>query len=180
MAPALQRFMIYGVPAVSSFFMLFSPGCMQLTFLATSLLSLTQASLFRQPAVRNFLGIQPLPSKPKPRTNPSTPYAGTMNVYQAPKSSEPAPPENRGIIRATISDLKDAASQLFKSAQSTIDSTQAKNAEPRRSKAELRHAQAYEEKRRRELAQEKFEVEQERKEMLQTRREAQKRKEIDQ
>ena len=136
--------------------MLFWPGCMQLTFFTTAMMSLSQSWALRQPGVRKYLGIQPLPS-PASASPPKGPYTGTMNTYQRP--AKPAPlPEKKGVIEGAISDLKGAAGQAVKSARTAMSiDPQEKKKSQGRTREELRRAQAYEEKRRRELAQEKFE-----------------------
>ena len=156
MTPTMRNVFQYGFPIMTGAFMLAWPGCMQLTFFSTSMMSLSQAWVLRQPGVRKFLKIQPLPP-PVSDKPPKGPYTGTMNTYQRPAKTAPLP-EKKGIIGGAISDLKGAAGQAVKSARSALSMDQEeKKKTPGRSPDELRRAKAYEEKRRREIAQEKFE-----------------------
>lgn len=148
----------YGLPAMTSFFMLFWPGCMQLTFFTTSILSLLQSMLLRQNAVRRFVGIQPLP--PPGASLPgasSSPYTGTM-TYQSPTPTSPAPLEKTGMLSGAIADLKGAAKQVAASAKKTVHQAQGTKTTGRLSAGELRQAKAYEERRKREIEMEKQET----------------------
>lgn len=146
--------MTYVFPAISTLFMCHWPGCLQLTFALTSFISLVQAYLFRQPWFRDYLGIQPLPQQ-TPTPDPSTSsYAGTLTQYQEP-SSEPARPAPTGFI----GEIKGAASQVMQSAKLRASKMERTNSAGRRHTAsELRKANAYEERRRREIITEKSEL----------------------
>ena len=147
----------YGLPAMTSFIMLFWPGCMQLTFFTTSILSLLQSMLLRQNAVRRFIGIQPLPPPGASSTGASSsPYTGTI-TYQSPTPTSPAPPKKTGMISGAIADLKGAAKQVATSAKKTVDQVQGAKTKGRLSAGELRQAKAYEERRKREIEMEKQE-----------------------
>lgn len=154
MSTAMQKTLVYVFPGMTGAFMLFWPGCMQLTFFTTAMLSLSQSWLMRQPWLRQYFGLQPLPS---PSTNPPprTPYTGTMNTYQPPAKTSPLP-EKKGIIGGAISDIKGAAGQAVTSAKSALAIDQEATKTRGRSSGELRRAKLYEEKRRREIAQEQF------------------------
>ena len=146
------------------------PGCLQLAFAVTSVVALTQTTFLRKPWFRKWAGIQPLPPKPDPNTvKSSSPYIGTMNVYQAPTPDAPLEQKPKGIIGGAISEIKSTASQVMKSTQKMVESKEASK-QGRRTKAEARQAQAYEERRQREIAQEKFEKEQDKKERRRERR----------
>ena len=155
MAPLMKNIFVYAFPAMTGSFMLFWPGCLQLTFFTTAIVSLSQSWLLRQPWMRRFLGIQPLPPTPS-KTPPRGPYTGTLNTYQPPTKPAPLPPK-KGIIEGAVSDLKGAAGQAMKSAKGMMSSETSQKKTTGRSPEELRRARAYEEKRRREIAQEKFE-----------------------
>lgn len=158
MNPALKHTMLYAFPVLMTTFMLYWPAALQLTFAITSMLSLTQAHLLKEPWMREWLGIQPLP-KPKSPSSKSA-YTGTLTKYQTPAPSSDGPAQ-KGIFEGAISDLKGAASQVVKSARAMRSNLlEEKTGTQRRTPTELRRAKAYEEKRRREISQAKFEVEQ--------------------
>ena len=155
MAPVMKNVFVYVFPGMTGIFMLFWPGCLQLTFFTTAMLSLSQSWVLRQAWMRQFLGIQPLPPPPT-KTAPRGPYTGVLNTYQPPATIPPLP-EKKGVIGGAISDLKAAAGQAMKSAKGMVSSDTAQKKTTGRSPEELRRAKAYEEKRRREIAQERFE-----------------------
>jgi YidC/Oxa1 family membrane protein insertase len=154
MAPAMHKMLIYVFPAMTGTVMLFWPGCMQITFFTTAVLSLSQSWLLRQPWLRQYLGLQPLPP-PSTKSPPRTPYTGTMNTYQPPAKTASLP-EKKGIIGGAISDIKGAAGQAVTSAKGALAIDQDAKKTRGRSSEELRRAKLYEEKRRREIAQEQF------------------------
>lgn len=158
MSGTLQKVFLYGMPLTTLVFMLFMPACLQLTFAFTSMVALLQGRLLRYPPARKFLGISPLPQKPKPGANPSSPYKGTLNRYQPPT---PMPAEKKGLLGGAISELKGAASGVMKSAKTSMEEKKPKT---RLTEGELRKAKAYEERRRREIEQEKYEAAERRKE----------------
>lgn len=164
MTPIMKTLFLYGLPLITTTFMLFWPGALQVSFAFTSLMALAQSYLLRQPAVRKFLNIQPL----RARVNPSVPsYAGVMQKYQPPSAdSSPAAPASRGLVGGAISDIKGAASQMAKSARSLRDSAETKPGQQRRTAAQMKRAKAYEEKREKEIAEAKAEAEQARKAVL--------------
>lgn len=145
--------MLYGVPVVTSCFMLYWPGALQLTFAFTSLLSLLQSYLLRQPRMRNFLNIQPLPIPTTTRA--VSRYPGTITKYQSTPST---PPVKKGVLGGAISDIKSAASKVVKTARNLRDSPHAKRGSRRRSPAEVKRAHEYEARRQREIAKAKLET----------------------
>ncbi|KAI9871628.1 MAG: Mitochondrial inner membrane protein oxa1, partial [Pleopsidium flavum] len=101
LSPMMQKLVIYVLPAMSGTFMLFWPGAMQLTFFATSMMSMIQATLFRNPSFRAWVGIYPLPPHPaKPgvggSAKPKDPYEGAMTMYQPPNATASATEEKKG------------------------------------------------------------------------------------
>ena len=158
----MQRFMTYGLPALSGLFMLAWPGAMQLTLFATSIMSLTQATLLRNPSIRQWLGIYPLPSRPVAPApgateSPKTSYDGTMTVYQPPDAATPEVSEKKGILHGAISEIKGMKTEALKSMRKVVGTTNETGGRRKRTAAELKSARAYEERRRREIAQEKIE-----------------------
>lgn len=149
---------IYGLPIMTSVFMVYWPGSLQLTFAFTSMLSLSQAYLLRQPWMRTFLKIQPL-LKPKAPTSSS--YSGTITTYKAPLTPSSPPPAPKGIIGGAIHDIKGAVSQGMKTARGVKDAQKTNRGAQRRTAGELKRAKAYDEKRKREIAEEKFKADKE-------------------
>ena len=161
MSPQFQMFMTYGLPALSGLFMLAWPGAMQITFFATSVMSLTQATLFRNPTFRQWVGIYPLPPRPvtpAPGATdaPKTSYDGTMTLYQPPDAAAPGSPEKKGLLHGAISEIKGMKTEAIKSMQKVVGTTNETGGRRKRTAAELKSARAYEERRRREIAQDKI------------------------
>lgn len=164
MTPIMKTLFLYGLPLITTTFMLFWPGALQLTFAFTSLMALAQSNLLRRPAVRKFLNIQPLRVPVDPS---ATAYAGVMQKYQPPSANpSPATRASRGFVGGAISDIKGAASQVAKSARSLRDSAETKPGQQRRTAEQMKRAKAYEEKREKEIAEAKAEAEQARKAIL--------------
>ncbi|MCJ1247956.1 Mitochondrial inner membrane protein oxa1 [Trapelia coarctata] len=158
MTPGMRNAMQYGLPGLSFLFMMWWPACMQLTFATTSLLSYFTSSLLRNPAVRSFLRIKPLPTAPASGAAEG-PYKGVMNVYQPPK-----PPgeieKPKGVIGGAVADIKGAAKQVMGTAK---EMQTKKETGGRLTAGEIRRAKAYEDRRKREIEQEKWEADSRRK-----------------
>lgn len=150
----MNLFLIYGIPTFSLAIMSQLPAAVQLSFAATSVLTLAQSQSLRQPWLREFLGIQPLP-KPK-SLSPESTYKGTMTIQPIPPAISEQPPAPKGIIGGAISDIKGAASQVVKTARSFTNSEDVKKGNQRLTQAELKRAHAYETQRQREIAEEKL------------------------
>lgn len=143
--------------------MIMYPACLQLTFGFTAALSLIQAYLFRQPRVRERLGIQPLPKR-KPESSAPTLITSTTNIYTPPS---PTPDMKSGIAdkaRGKISDARGAASELVKSVKSFTGSTKKEPRTTSRLNLKLDKAQALQGRRLNQLAQTRSEAEQSRNE----------------
>lgn len=158
----MKRFMTYGLPALSGLFMLAWPGAMQLTFFATSMMSLVQATLFRNPSFRQWLGIYPLPSQPVTPApgaaqTPKSSYDGTMTLYQPPDANTGEAAEKKGILHGAISEIQGMKTEAIKSMKKVVGATNESGGRRKRTASELKAARAYEERRRREIAQEKIE-----------------------
>ncbi|KAI9822436.1 MAG: Mitochondrial inner membrane protein oxa1 [Pycnora praestabilis] len=173
LTPQVQKIMTYGLPLFSGLFMLWWPGALQLTFFATSMLSMGQATLLRNPAFRAYMGITPLPPPtPVPSSGgssstPPTPYAGRLNIaptYQAPTvrssiagsgSGMPEPPTRpKGFIGGAVAEMKGTFEEASKSAQKYLNM---QASEPgKRSAVEIKQAKLYEEKRQREIEQQQL------------------------
>lgn len=158
MTPTMRTLFLYGLPLITTTFMLFWPGALQVSFAFTSLMALTQSYLLRQPAVRKLLNIQPL----RVRVAPSAPsYPGVMQKYQPPSAGpSPTTSASKGLVGGAISDIKGAASQVVKSVRSLRDSAETKPGQQRRTAEQTKRAKAYEQKREREIAEAKAEAEQ--------------------
>lgn len=161
--------MLYGAPVITSFFMAFWPGTLQMTFAFTSLMSYAQSYCLRQPWVRTLINIQPLPVPPKAGSNATSPksaYTGTINRYKPPSPPSPVKrkrPVKKGFLSGAISNVKDGASQVLKTARNMRDGiseeSEAKVGSGRRTVGQLKRAQEYELMRRKEIAQEKLDRE---------------------
>ena len=126
--------------------MVFWPAGMQLSFCLTAIFSLIQSSLLRSNDFRNLIGIQPLGQQPY--ESQPTSYKGTITKYQPPGASNTATPQKGSS--GVISELKSGASALWKQAHKRMEDRQKPTG--RRTAAELKHAKAYDERRKREIA----------------------------
>ena len=158
MAPGVQKLFLYVLPPLSGLFISFWPGALQLTFFIQAMITLTQSYTLRQPWVRDYLGIQPLAS-----TSSSKPanqvYTGVINRH---KGSEAAPAGKSGFIGGAVADIQKAKAGFWESVQKKItERQQAAASSGRRTEGEMKHAKAYDLRRKREIAQERFERQQE-------------------
>ncbi len=151
MTPVVKKIFLYVLPPFSGLIMCAWPGALQFTFFFQSMMSMSQAAALRQDWFRNMVGIQPLP-KPGD-TKPSTTYSGTINRTI---SADGTPGAKSGILGGAMADIKTA----FSAAKKRTEDYQQPTKTGRRTPGELKHAQAYEARRKREIAQEKFEREQ--------------------
>lgn len=153
---AMQKFSLYAMPVLGGGFLLIHPALMQLTFSFTALLGLIQANLLRQPWVRAKLGVQPLPTnKPNARV---TPYKGTLTTYEAPAPTRPihtasSGQQSKGTVSSLTGKLKGMiskpVSEIAKSVQQHQASTGTTKKRHGRTPNELKEAQSYEERHRR-------------------------------
>ncbi|KAL8793082.1 MAG: hypothetical protein Q9195_004288 [Heterodermia aff. obscurata] len=155
MNPGMAKFMLYGMPMLGGGFMLLYPAAFQLTVGFTSMLSLIQAYVLREPWVRRRLGIYPLPERKPVSTTPKAVVA-RLNMYQPPSQALAAPKVESGIAgkaKEKMSEAKGAASELMKSVNSLRGSTP-KNANRSLSASpEVGKAQALQQRRLNRLAQ---------------------------
>lgn len=161
MSPGMAKFMLYGAPVMGGGFMLMYPACMQLTFGFTAVMALIQAYLFRQPWVRERLGICPLPKR-NPETGSSRIITSRLNMYQPPSQTPPALELKSGVTgkaKEKFSEAKGAASEFMKSMKNLQGSTAKDAKKPGPANSELSKAQMLQERRLNHIAQAKFEAE---------------------
>ncbi|KAL8962539.1 MAG: hypothetical protein Q9183_005142 [Haloplaca sp. 2 TL-2023] len=147
--PVIYKTMQYGMPVVTTGFSSFWPAALQMMFFWTSILALSQNYMFRRPAVRKFLGIQPLP-EPAATTSSSGSSSGLKGMVipttARTVSDKPQAPKKNPFSSA-IDNMKDRGAEFVAKNQEKPTS--------RRSPAELAAAKRYEEKRRKEIEQER-------------------------
>ena len=122
--------------------MLWWPAGLQLTICFTSILTLTQASLFRSDRFRDLVGMQ---RNPKPDA-PKRP----LLQYQAPSSTPSKPETGTGVVGT----LKGAVSNIIKVGEKYGPKSKQQAQNGRLTEAEKRHAAKFEQRRQREFAQE--------------------------
>ena len=111
--------------------------------------------MFRNPTIRAFLGITPLPPIVVPTT--TGPYKGVMNLYQPHDAAQESTKTRKNVFREAFADVKGAAKTVLGNAKDV----QKGGSKPgkRLTPGELRRAKAYEEKRRKEIELERWEAE---------------------
>lgn len=122
-----------------------------MTFFFQAMISMVQAAALRQDWFRDLIGIQPFPKTDD--TKSSVPYSGTINKTMSANAASGA---KKGLFGAAMTDIKTA----FSAAKKRAEDFQQPTKTGRRTPGELKHAQAYDARRKREIAQEKFEREQ--------------------
>ncbi|KAH8591418.1 60Kd inner membrane protein-domain-containing protein [Bisporella sp. PMI_857] len=159
MSPQATRIMSVAFPAVSFLFTFWLPASVQLSFAATSGLSWIQMRLFQSARIRDSFGMYPLPQRKQVPASAS-PYKGTMRApltqAELDRKYEAATTQGTGF-KAMVGRKMDEMTHTVKSVTSQgkdyLGQGKEKIAE-RLQKEELRDAQKYEERRKRELAEE--------------------------
>ena len=134
MNSTFQKYLKIFLPGVSGVIVVFWPAGMQLCFCITALFSLLQSRLLRSNEFRKFIGIQQL---------------GQPVVIHQPARANSAANPQKGPS-GVMSELKSGAAGLWKQANKRMEVYQKPTG--RRTPAELKHAKAYDERRKREIA----------------------------
>jgi len=163
MTPTVRAIFLYVLPPFSGLIMCAWPGALQLTFFIQALITMVQSAALRQDWFRKLVGIQPLPQSGD--IKPNTPYSRAIISNM---SADLASGAKKGILGGAIADIKTAFSAAKKRTEDYQQQQQPKTG--RRTPGELKHAQAYDARRKREIAQETFEREQLKEEKRQRRR----------
>ncbi|WEW56096.1 hypothetical protein PRK78_001531 [Emydomyces testavorans] len=170
------KFMLYGLPVISTTAMCFWPTILQLYFASTGVIALGQSYLVTSPGFRKLVGIEPLPKRPKPH-DPNNPGAGASSsrirvipttarvVSESQQQKSVYTPPKVSIIDRTLDNVKKGFSDMQKQMQEKMDEISGNKsgtnpdgtpkAPPRLSKQELENAIAYEKRRREQLAMER-------------------------
>lgn len=155
MTPGMQTIITYVVPSLTFFVIMFQPGCLQLTFATTSIISLIQGSLLRQPWIREALNITPLVQNFKVSPSSESNQPREINIIPRHTSSK-AVPEKKGIINGAISEIKGAVS-MVKAKAEQMARPKKTDQKTRRTPSELKRAKEYEKMRRKEIDLEELE-----------------------
>ncbi|KAL8754831.1 MAG: hypothetical protein Q9184_004994, partial [Pyrenodesmia sp. 2 TL-2023] len=142
------KFLQWGMPIITTLFTSFWPAALQLSFAFSSLLSLAQTSLFKQPWFRELLRIHPLPPPAPP---PSEHAIKSMTI---PTTARTKPAESEAPAQGLVGRVSTTLKKYVPNNQSSPSGG--------RTKAQIAEAKRYEEKRTREIQREKYEAGQER------------------
>lgn len=146
--PAMFQFLQWGMPIISTVFTSFWPAALQLSFAFSSLLSLVQTYLFKQPWFRETLRIHPLP----PPTPP--PSEHPIKAMTIPTTARTKPAESEAPAQGLVGRVSTTLKKYVPDNQPSPSGG--------RTKAQIAEAKRYEEKRTREIQRERYEAEQER------------------
>ncbi|KAL9126088.1 MAG: hypothetical protein Q9217_004804 [Psora testacea] len=158
MSPSTLALFQYIIPLVTGVFSLFFPAALQLTLFITSIFTVSQSYIFRQPGFRKFMNMHPILTPPK--KGPPKPI---INIKASRKMQAMRPMEQKKTGWAAVKQTMETAVNDLQKKSKEMQGQYVPDAKPaRRSEAERKHAKAYEEKRQRELAQRRFESQQRR------------------
>ncbi|APA14513.1 hypothetical protein sscle_13g092830 [Sclerotinia sclerotiorum 1980 UF-70] len=144
LTPGMLYMMQWGMPALSMVFTSFMPAAVQFSFLMSSSISFGQATLFRSPKFRAWANMTPLPNQ-----NPS-PSENTLRMKEIPVTQGETKATKRFSLDGSIGNVM----ERFQSAKKVaVDHAKERRAKQDDSSAKAR-ADAYEERRRREIAEE--------------------------
>lgn len=189
-SPRAMNILQVAFPAITLALTAFQPAALQVSFLVSSLLSLVQSSLFRQPAFRTLFKMYPLPARNVTSTSTPISYKGNMNVrapltqeelnktYQESRPSATTTTASKqstigGFVTGTVQGAAKDIKTTFKDARQSAGELMSKGKESmaeRQAKNDRAAAAAYEEKRQEQIRQERYEREQERRERQAARR----------
>jgi YidC/Oxa1 family membrane protein insertase len=155
MSPNTMRLMAYGFPALSFMFTWWLPAAIQLSFFITSVWSAGQVALFNNPSFRNRFGIYPLPEKPNTldANVVISPYKEHIKVQEMKMKYEPptAPDAKTTLLGGLKKEISSATEGIKKTASGAAKSLREvagqERVDGKRTKAELKRAQQYEEMR---------------------------------
>jgi YidC/Oxa1 family membrane protein insertase len=162
----MRIFTTYVIPTMTGVFMLLWPATLQLYFCVSSIIGFITSSLLRNPGIRARLGVGPLPVKP------STPESLTAAINKIETPVEAAAriaKERRSVVDKGLENITGGFNKMKESAKDSI-ARQGYNVGDKgakgnkRSSQEIRTAEAYEERRRRELEMERAAREERRRE----------------
>ncbi|KAG4026676.1 hypothetical protein MFRU_038g00800 [Monilinia fructicola] len=144
LTPGMVYAMQWGMPALSMIFTSFMPAAVQLSFLVSSSISFGQATLFRTPQFRSWANMTPLP-----QPNPS-PSENTLRMREVPITAGDTKTPKRYSLDGSLGNVMEG----FQSAKKgVVDMAKERRAKQDDASVKAR-ADAYEEKRQREIAEE--------------------------
>ncbi len=146
--PAMFKIFQWGMPIISTVVMSFWPAAMQLSFAISSLISLGQTYLFKQPWFRGFWRIHPLPPPAPP---PSEQHIKAMII---PTTARTKPAESEASTQGLIGRVSTTLKKYALDTQPLPSGG--------RTKAQVAEAKRYEERRKREIQRERYEAGEER------------------
>lgn len=176
MNAGMRKFMQNGLPAISFMFMAWWPGVMQIYFATTGALSLFQTYLMTTPAIREFMGLSPMPPVAQAEQDRTVSVGRirkakdtVIDVKAKKQGGQTAyTASNDSFLGRSMEGMKDTFRETAKWSTDKLEQFKPKEepeaTSPRYTKEELDHAKTYEERR-------KFDVEQQR-EMLNAKRRA--------
>lgn len=116
MSPQVYKFFVWGFPALGFLCTFWLPAGVQVSFLASGILSMFQSQLIRAPWFRARTNMTPLPRK----ASPSTPNLNQSPLKRGPLSSselgnrfEGPKDEGKKGIKGTFDSLKDAGMNVM-------------------------------------------------------------------
>lgn len=166
---SLGKSFIYGLPALSFFFIAFFPSALQLYFASTGLMALGQAYLLNSPGFRRWKGMAPLPQRdvfPLPGgysgsdgAQPNRALRMIQDAIETEKQkvakdlAKAPPPQSVSFLDKIYSGVKENASNVRKEVEEKLNEVTGKGGDvnpdgtpappPRLSKKDKQHADEY-------------------------------------
>ena len=171
MTPAILKTFQYVVPAVSFIVMSFWPAAITINFTVTTLFSTLQVFVLQAPWYRKWRNLQPFMQSPNSGGGATqSSYKGVITTTARSASANVSEPEasQKGFLGGAVSEIKGALKQTTKRAKTMVNESSGK-----RTEAEKKAAQKYEERRQKEIEQERFEAKEEKQRRREERRQKQ-------
>ncbi|EEP79021.1 predicted protein [Uncinocarpus reesii 1704] len=169
----LGKFMLVGMPLISTVAMLFWPAVLQLYFASTGILALVQSYLTTSPGFRKFARLEPLP-KPEPQDPNTTGIPSRIRVIPTTARAVPDaqqepeqqvyPAQKISVIDRALDNVKTGVRDMQKQVKEKMDEMSGNKEETnpdgtpkvsRLSKQELENAAAYEKRRKEQIEMER-------------------------
>jgi membrane protein insertase Oxa1/YidC/SpoIIIJ len=166
MSTTAVKAMSYGLPGLSLAFTWWLPAGLQLSFLVAGILSAIQAVVFRNPAFRSMVKMEPLPEKLPDAFAPKeivSPYRRDILTVEQMQEKYEAP-QAKGVLSVLGEKVEEAKKSAREGVQSLKERAGQERKDGKRTKQELQKAEAYEKKRAKEEKERLLEMDKRRRE----------------
>lgn len=148
MSPQTMKMFAIGMPLLTLVFTYWLPAGLQLSFLLSGILSAAQATLFRNAAFRNKMGMAQLPTPVDPFAKPAEVSRFREDILTAEQmKAQYEAPKAEGVLGGLKDQIADIRQSASKSVKEMKEYTGQERKDGKRTKQEIKKAEEYEAKR---------------------------------